>query len=258
MNTEQTHRHFPIGVFDSGIGGVTILKEIVKLLPHENILYYSDSLHNPYGNKSPEAVYEIVKNIVEYLLAKDCKMIVIACNTATALTVDRLRDAYPEVTFIATEPAYKMVYDHARDATALVLATPGTMQSERFHKIYDQYNNHRTYLYSCDGLADLIEQNRSTEICKYLAEKLAIYHEKKVEAIVLGCTHYPLIKKELLALFPNALIFDSSNGVSRQLERKLQELDLLNPTSEKGTITFIDSSNRPEKKERFFEILNEE
>ena len=173
-----------IGIFDSGIGGVTVLKEIIKILPKEKYFYYSDSKNNPYGDRQDEQIKQICDNIVKYLIQKDCKIIVIACNTASAKAVKFLREKYPEMIFIAIEPAYKMVYDYAYEKPTLVMATKGTIESEKFNLLLKKYNNHKTYLLSCVGLADIIEQGNENEIRKYLKNNLEMY-KGKVENVVL-------------------------------------------------------------------------
>jgi len=182
-----------IGVFDSGIGGVTVLKEIIKILPKENYIYYSDSANNPYGNKTQEEIIARCDEIVKYLVEQNCKAIVIACNTASAKAVDILRKMYPQIPFIAIEPAYKMVHDFSYDKSTLIMATKGTIESERFNILYTKYNNHKTYILPCVGLADIIEAGDEKELKEYLTENLSVYKEK-VQNVVLGCTHYPLIK----------------------------------------------------------------
>lgn len=237
-----------IGFFDSGIGGVTILKEAIKLLPKHSFLYYSDSKNNPYGDKDIDKLYNIVINVVDFLISKGCKIIVIACNTASANCVDKLRIDFPDIVFIATEPAYKMVHDFNPNENTLVMATEGTIHSERFLKLYNKYDNHKTNLISCKGLAELIENGNEDEIRKYLYSKLNNYHN--IKNVVLGCTHYPLIKDEIREVLGDVKFFDSSLGVARQLKRML-----LDNMDVKGNIYFYDSSCNNKKKERFFEIL---
>ena len=173
-----------IGVFDSGIGGVTVLKEIVKIIPKENYIYYSDSKNNPYGDKEEKELLKICDNIVQFLVSKNCKAIVIACNTASAKAVQYLREKYKEIPFIAIEPAYKMVYDYAYEKPTLVMATKGTIESEKFNMLYHKYDNHKTTLLSCVGLADTIEEGKQEKIIKYLEENLKEYRGK-VENVVL-------------------------------------------------------------------------
>ena len=135
-----------IGIFDSGIGGVTVLKEILKILPNENYIYYSDSKNNPYGDKNDEEIIKICDDIVNKFIQQKCKAIVIACNTASAKAVKYLREKYKEEIIIAIEPAYKMVHDFAYDKCTLVMATKGTIESEKFHNLLRKYDNHQTFL----------------------------------------------------------------------------------------------------------------
>jgi len=174
----------PIGVFDSGIGGVTVLKEIIKVLPNENYIYYSDSKNNPYGDRENQEILEICDNIVKLFLEKNCKAIVIACNTASAKAVKYLREKYKQIPFIAIEPAYKMVYDYSYDKPTLVMATKGTIESEKFNLLYHKYDNHKTKLLSCVGLADIIEEGNQEKLKKYLKETLQGY-SGKVKNVVL-------------------------------------------------------------------------
>lgn len=180
-----------IGVFDSGIGGVTVLKEIIKILPKESYIYYSDSKNNPYGDKSDKEILKICDNIVQFFIQEGCKAIVIACNTASAKAVKYLREKYTQIPFIAIEPAYKMVHDYSYDKPTLVMATQGTIKSEKFNLLFQQYDNYKTYLFPCVGLADLIEDGSEQELEKYLKSHLGIYHGK-VENVVLRLHTLPI------------------------------------------------------------------
>ena len=243
-----------IGVFDSGIGGATILKEIIKLLPNEKYIYYSDSKNNPYGDKTEEELYEIVDDIVKFLISKDCKAIVIACNTASAVCVEKLRNNYKDIIFIAVEPAYKMVYDYNFSGKTLVMATKGTIESEKFLKLYYKYNNNNTILKPCIGLAELIEAGDKEKIKEYLNENIKEYND--IENVVLGCTHYPLIKDMIKDVLGDVNFFDGSVGVSRELKRRLEEKKLL--TSDEFYLEFYDSSTDNDKEKRFYEIINKD
>ena len=240
-----------IGIFDTGIGGVTVFKEILRELPNYSYLYYSDSKNNPYGDKTKEELEKITENIVNYLINAGCKIIVIACNTASAICKDYLRSKF-DVPIIAIEPAYKMVYDTNFSGKTLVLATKGTLESEKFQELYHKYDNHNTILYECVGLADLIEQNKMQEIDLYLKKHLSSF--KGVENVVLGCTHYPLIKKQIREVLGDVFFYDGSFGVVRQLKRVISEVSL---KEEKASITFFDSSSLPYKATRFWEILEQ-
>ena len=173
----------PIGIFDSGIGGVTVLREIIKILPNENYVYYSDSKNNPYGDKSDEEIINLCDSIVKMMLEKECKAIVIACNTASVKAAKYLREKYRELPIIAIEPAYKMVHDYSYEQPTLVMATKGTIESEKFNILFKKYDNHKTYLYSCVGLADIIEKGNSEEICNYLNTHIGEY-KGKVQNVV--------------------------------------------------------------------------
>ena len=190
-----------IGVFDSGIGGVTVLREIIRILPKENYMYYSDSKNNPYGDKTNQEIQQLCDNIVQHFIQENCKAIVIACNTASSKAANVLRKKYPQIPFIAIEPAYKMVYDFAYDKPTLVMATKGTINSEKFNLLLEKYDNHKTYLLPCIGLADRIEQGNKEEIKKYLKEHINSY-KGKVENVVLGCTHYPILKEQIKRVLP--------------------------------------------------------
>ena len=244
----------PIGIFDSGIGGVTVLKEIIKILPNEDYIYYSDSANNPYGDKQDEVIVNLCENIVKLFIKKQCKAIVIACNTASAKSVKYLRKKYPKQIFIAIEPAYKMVHDFAYDKPTLVMATKGTIKSEKFNLLFRKYNNHKTYLLPCVGLADIIEKGNHEELKKYLRKTLGLY-KGLVNNVVLGCTHYPLIEKEIAEILGQVKFFNGAPRLAVHLKELLKEKDLLNKEKENYNIQFIDSQNLKEKEERFFKVL---
>ena len=241
-----------IGVIDSGIGGVTVLREILKQGINAKFIYYSDSKNNPYGDKSEDEVYSVVKGIVDYLLDSGCIAIVIACNTASAICVKRLRNEYPDALFIAIEPAYKMVHDYNPKGKTLVMATEGTINSEKFLNLFHKYDNKNTILLPCKGLAELIEEGNDVKIDRYLEENLSKY--KDIDNVVLGCTHYPLIKEDIRKVLGNVKFFDGSLGVSKELVRQLQSRNI-KFSSGKFSIVFIDSSDDVSKKNRFMELL---
>ena len=243
-----------IGILDSGIGGVSVLREIVKLIPNGHFVYYSDSINNPYGDKSEEEIYAIVKNIVKYLLERGCVAIVLACNTASAICVKRLREEYPNTLFIAIEPAYKMVHDYNPSGKTLVMATKGTLNSEKFLALYRKYDNGRTILLSSSGLADIIEQGDMKKVDLYLEENLKDYRD--VNNVVLGCTHYPLIKDRIKRVLGDVNFFDGSIGVSKELVRQLKLRSIKFCSDDKLSIEFVDSSNDVSKGLRFRNLMN--
>jgi len=229
-----------IGMFDSGIGGLTILKELKKLLPNEDYIYYADSKNNPYGEKSDAELMKIVTNIVDYLISRDVKIIVIACNTATTRCIKRLRMMYPNIPFVGTEPAIKVACDNNYKNT-LVMATPGTIKAERTHELVKNYKRkgQKIKLLPCKGLADTIEFGTEKDIDRVLHNLLHSYYDKGIDSIVLGCTHYPYAKKNIQKLFPNAKLIDGNKGVSNQVKRVLESMNLLNNKTEKGSEEII-------------------
>lgn len=239
-----------IGVFDSGIGGATVLKEIIKLLPEYHYVYYSDSKNNPYGDKTPDQIYKIVHDVVDYLIKKGCSIIVIACNTASAVCVNNLRVDFPEISFVAIEPAYKMLYNAKIKTKTLVMATRGTLESEKFQALYKQYDNGNTILYPCIGLANLIESSSKEEVLNYLNTHLKEYSD--VKNVVLGCTHYPLIKDLIQQVLNDVTFYDGSYGVALELKRQIEKLHL---KKHPFLIEFYDSSNDHLKEERFRTFL---
>lgn len=246
-----------IGIFDSGIGGVTVLREIIKILPNENYIYYSDSKNNPYGDKKKEEIIERCEEIFRFLLERNCKAIVIACNTASAVASSYLREKNKNIPIIAIEPAYKMVYDFSYDKETLVMATKGTIESEKFNLLYHKYDNHKTTLLECIGLADVIEEGNEEKIKNYLEKNIGQY-KGKVENVVLGCTHYPLIEKEIgQVLGGNVKFFNGASRLSVHLKDVLEESNLISKNQKQGKIEFIDSLGKKEKEERFYKFLEE-
>lgn len=226
-----------IGFFDSGMGGTTIFNAVKKLLPDEEYFYIADSKNCPYGEKSDLELREIVVKNTEELINWGAKIIVIACNTATVRCIDYLREKYPEIIFVGTEPAIKLAAEtNAKDI--LVLATPGTVQSERTHMLLEenQKPGQKISLLACPGLADTIENtlkfNENYQLITptndeklIIAHKLSELFAKITEApdvIVLGCTHYSLIKPEIQNFFPNATLIDGSEGIAHQVENVLK------------------------------------
>ncbi len=240
-----------IGIFDSGIGGVTVFKEILKELSNYKYIYYSDSLNNPYGDKKEEDLKVITLNICKYLVNRGCKIIVIACNTASAICKDYLREKI-NVPIIAIEPAIKMVYDNNYQGKTLIMATSGTINSLKFKELFKKYDNHNSLVCKCVGLADLIEEGKKNEIDKYLENTLGEY--KDIENVVLGCTHYPLIKNNIKKVLGNVKFYDGSKGIVKELKRKIEENHIKEESRE---IEFIDSKGKNSNKERFWHLIDE-
>lgn len=231
-----------IGVFDSGIGGLTALKEIKKILPNENYIFYADTKNNPYGEKSIKELYSIVKKIVDYFISKKVKLIVIACNTATTRLISKLRKNYPNMIFVGTEPAIKVACDNDYK-NILVLGTPSTVKSKRTSTlIKDNKKDYQSiYLVACEGLANAIETKNNTLIKILLDKYLNPYKDKNIDSIVLGCTHYPIIKSKIKKYFNNVKILDGNIGVAKQVNYQLEKNNLLNVRKSKGKTIIINS-----------------
>ncbi len=229
-----------IGVFDSGIGGTSTLNEIRKLLPNEEFIYYADSKNNPYGERTDEELNKIVCEIVEYFISRNVKMIVIACNTATTRCINMLRDKYKEMIFIGTEPAVKVACDNNYKNT-LVMATPLTVNSSRLTSIINDNikEGEKLTLIPCDGLANAIETNDNNKIKIILDNLLLNYQNQEIDAIVLGCTHYPHIKDKIQSYFPNAVLIDGNIGVANRVKYMLETNNLLSNSTTEGNIEFI-------------------
>ncbi|GLK89258.1 glutamate racemase [Pseudomonas turukhanskensis] len=221
----------PIGVFDSGVGGLSVLLEIQRLLPNETLLYVADSGHVPYGEKTPEFIRQRSTVITEFLLEQGVKALVVACNTATAAGINELRAAYPQLPIIGMEPAVKPAAAATRSGVVGVLATTGTLQSAKFAALLDRFaSDVRVITRPCPGLVELIEAGQlhsdvTRELLRGYVEPLLA---EGCDTLILGCTHYPFIKPLLLELVPPSVsLIDTGMAVARQLQRLLGERGLL-------------------------------
>ena len=230
---------FKVGVFDSGIGGLSILSELEKVLPNEDFYYYGDSLNNPYGEKSDEELFKITSEVVDYLINKGCKLIVIACNTATTRRMKYLREKYQDITFVGTVPAIKVACDREFKNT-LVMATPATIESERTSELIrdNKRKDQNIYLVSCPGLARAIEVKDKEEIEEILKNTFSEYKDKNIDSIVLGCTHYPFIKEEILKEMPDVSLIDGARGVSLEVKRQLENKEHLSEKRDRKIVIY--------------------
>ncbi len=247
-----------IGIFDSGLGGISILRELVKLMPEEDYIYYGDTINNPYGDKSFDELCKITEEIVKFLISKNCKIIVIACNTATTMCRKYLEEKFPNMIFVGTVPAIKMASD-ANSKKTLVMATPKTITSKRTKELISDFkkSDQEIFLAPCVNLAAAIETFDSEKIDKTLLEGIKDYLDKDIDTIVLGCTHYPFIKKRIQKLFKNAMLLDGSKGVSREVQHQLQKNGLLTIKKTRGTIEIYNSKDE-KLTEKYYQLLNNE
>ncbi len=235
----------PIGVFDSGVGGISVLRELVKELPTEHFLFFGDAANAPYGIKEKEEVRNLTEKHVTYFLEKGCKAVVIACNTATSAAAADLRKKYPEIPIIGIEPALKPAVLASKTKEVLVMATPMTLQEKKFQTLMERFQEQATiYKVPTPKLVELVERGclSGPEMDAYLEEVFAPYKEKKIDAIVLGCTHFPFAKEAIQAYWGDHVqLFDGAAGTARELKRRLQAEQKENASTEKGSVV-IESS----------------
>ena len=237
----------PIGIFDSGIGGTSIWKEIKTLLPFENTIYLSDSKNAPYGEKSRQEIIDLSVKNTEFLINQNCKLIVVACNTATTNTIKILRNTY-DIPFIGIEPAIKPASLKTKTNTIGILATKGTLNSDLFEKTSNTINKQITIKETIGkGLVELIEEGKinTTEMEKLLSSYLIPMMDKKVDCLVLGCTHYPYLIPKIKEIVGNKVeIIDSGQAVAKQTKAILEKYELLNNDEKTGNHQFYINKNK--------------
>ena len=237
----------PIAVIDSGVGGISVLRELIKIMPRENYIYFGDSKNAPYGSKEKAEVLEITRNNLEMLQKKGIKALVVACNTATSAAVRILREENPGLVIVGIEPAIKppaMSLDHPK---VLVMATPLTLKEEKFKRLVDRYSDQAEIIpLPCHRLATLVESGNidTPELDDYIASLLEPYRDKNIDALVLGCTHYPHVRETIERhISPDVQIFDGGEGTARETRRRLEAADLLCSDTQVGIIEIYNSSN---------------
>lgn len=235
-----------IGIFDSGVGGTSIWKEIRRQLPSEDTIYLADSINAPYGVKTKEEILQLSIKNTDLLLEMGCKLIVVACNTATTNAIDYLRANYP-VPFIGIEPAIKPAALQSTSKTVGVLATKGTLSSSLFHSTSENHaNGIRIIEQEGKGLVSLIEAGSvsSQEMNSLLQNYLEPMLKAGIDYLVLGCTHYPYLIPVLKEILPTHVkIIDSGEAVARQTKAVLEKSEILASTNEIGTSTFYSNSD---------------
>jgi glutamate racemase len=226
-------REAPIGVFDSGVGGLSVLAEIQRLLPDETLLYVADCGNVPYGEKTPEFIRQRCSVMASFFQRQGAKALVLACNTATVAGVAELRRDYPQWPIVGMEPAVKPAAAATRSGVVGVLATTGTLQSAKFAALLDRFAaDVRVITQPCPGLVELIEGGdlHSPALCKLLQGYVQPLLDAGCDTIILGCTHYPFLKPLLKQMIPGHIsLIDTGAAVARQLQRLLAERELLAP-----------------------------
>lgn len=242
MNLEDR----PIGFFDSGVGGISVLKEAIRVLPGEDFIYFGDSKNAPYGTRSVDEVKALTFDAVDLLMKKGIKALVIACNTATSAAIIDLRNKYSAIMpVIGIEPALKPAVEYNRRGKIIIMATPMTLAEAKFNNLMENYKDKAEIApLPCPGLVELIEDGviDGETIERYLKDKINPLKEQGIAAIVLGCTHYPFIKKSLSKILENKVpIIDGSKGTVRQLKRQLIQYNIINKRKEGGKVEINNS-----------------
>lgn len=233
----------PIGVFDSGIGGTSIWREIHNLLPNEKTIYLADSKNAPYGEKSKEEIIRLSMKNTDLLLDMNCKLIVVACNTATTNAIRELRAKY-DVPFIGIEPAIKPAAIHSKTQVIGILATKGTLNSELFNKTTEMFYHTKIIEQIGYGLVELIEngQIESAEMTQLLHSYLNPMIEANIDFLVLGCSHYPYLIPQIRKIIPDHIqIIDSGLAVARQTQNLLKEIGF-NPDKNSEPIFYTNTN----------------
>jgi glutamate racemase len=235
----------PIGVFDSGVGGISVRKHIHTLLPHEDLIYVADSKFAPYGNKTPEFILERALWIADFLIAKGAKSLVVACNTATAAAVDLLRQTY-HLPIIGMEPAVKPAAAASKTGVIGVLATSGTLKSAQFAALLEHYGQQvEVVTQACHGLVECVERGEldSTATQDLLASYVQPLIAAGADTIVLGCTHYPFVRPLIENLVgDDVVLIDTGAAVAKELKRRLEDARLLNAETQIGQVGFWSNS----------------
>lgn len=252
--------NLPIGVIDSGIGGLSVLRELIALMPNENYLFFGDSANTPYGTKSVETVRALTFASAERLIRRGIKALVIACNTATATAAKQLRELYPDMPIIGIEPALKPAVLAKPNPTVIVMATPLTLQQDKFLSLMSKYTEDAHIIpLPCPGLPELVEGGVFDDgrLDTYLDRLFSPFDKEKIDSIVLGCTHYPLIRNQILASFGRPVeIFDGSIGTAKQTRKLLNEAGILSQSQEAGSVTLLNSDPSPKIRELEEHFLN--
>lgn len=239
----MTNQENPIGVFDSGVGGLSVFREMRTLMPQENIIYFGDQGHVPYGPRPMEQIQDFSEGITRFLLAQNSKIVVAACNTASAAALKYLRQTFPDVQFVGMEPAVKPAAEKTQTGKVGVLATPATFQGALYASVVERFaNGVELYQNTCNGLVQQIELGNldGAETRKILEDALYPMLERNIDTVVLGCTHYPFVIPLIEKIVGEKVrVIDPAPAVAKQVKRLLEARGMLSQTG--GKLRFITS-----------------
>jgi glutamate racemase len=235
----------PIGIFDSGVGGLSVLREVCAQMPNEHLIYFGDQGHVPYGPRSMEQIQGFSEGITKFLLKQNSKIIVVACNTASAAALKYLRAAFRDVQFVGMEPAVKPAAEKTQTGRVGVLATPATFQGALYASVVERFaNGVELFQNTCPGLVNQIEKGElnSPATRAILEDALLPMLEKNIDTVVLGCTHYPFVIPLIEQIVgEDVRVIDPAPAVAKQVKRLLEAGGMLNPNGDEGTLRFITS-----------------
>lgn len=253
-------KNSPIGFFDSGVGGLSVMREAISIMPNENFIYFGDSKNAPYGIKALNEVKKLTLDAVEFLLEKGVKAVVVACNTATSAAIEDIRNKYKDMIVIGIEPALKPAIKLNKKGNIIIMATPMTLREKKFKFLMDKYKNEAEIVsLPCAGLVEFIEQGvlEGKQLEDYLKEKFEPYLDNYIGSIVLGCTHYPFIKKALSNVVGQDIpLIDGGFGTSQELKRKMIEKNILSDSKEKGNIVIYNSTDDSKTIDFCYNLIN--
>ena len=242
-----TIKKSPIGIFDSGVGGLSVLRAIRAQMPAESITYFGDQGHIPYGPRPMDEIRQFSETITNFLLERDAKIIVVACNTASAAALTYLREKFPDVKFVGMEPAVKPAAERTQTGRVGVLATPATFQGALYASVVERFaNGVQLFQNTCNGLVQQIEQGNvnGTETRQILEDALLPMLEKNIDTVVLGCTHYPFVIPLIEQIVgENVRVIDPAPSVAKQAQRLLEAGGALNESGSKGGIKLYTSGD---------------
>ena len=251
----------PIGIFDSGVGGISVLRAIREQMPEESVLYFGDQGHIPYGPRPVEQIRDFSEAITRFLLEHGAKIIVVACNTASAAALKYLREKFPDIKFVGMEPAVKPAAEHTHTGKVGVLATPATFQGALYASVVERFGNGvELFQDTCNGLVQQIEQGNldGQETRRILEAALLPMLEKNVDTVVLGCTHYALVIPLIQQIVgENVRVIDPAPAVAKQTGRLLDARGMRNQSGPKGDVKFYTSGDPEELKSLLPMLLGE-
>ena len=237
----------PIGIFDSGVGGLSVLRAIRSQMPEETVIYFGDQGHIPYGPRPMEQIRDFSEAITNFLLERDAKIIVVACNTASAAALKYLREKFPKVQFVGMEPAVKPAAETTQSGRVGVLATPATFQGALYASVVERFaNGVELFQNTCNGLVQQIEQGNldGSETREILENALHPMLEVNIDTVVLGCTHYPFVIPLIQEIVGEKVrVIDPAPAVAKQVKRLIEAGGMTNNLSERGEIRFYTSSD---------------